>query len=294
MRRAIEAWHRNHPRPEEILSARAAGFAAEVLASAAGPSPRSMSDGLVKSLDLDPLSGLDPAVREITRTRLLAERALFAAQKLPVLLRWQTELLGFALLDTPAVRQVTSAAPEIASSVERFTNAAVKLPDRLSQERQELVKALEAQEKTLAPLVEDVRRSVEGGVSMSESLNVTLETLDGVIKRLADAGVFKPSPPSAEPFRIQDYTRAAAQIEATSKQLAETIATLQRLLGSEGIRDLSERVAPVVTQAESGARRVVDHAFTWALVLLGSALAAALIYRFVSPRLRPRSGQKAT
>jgi hypothetical protein len=294
LRRAIEAWHQSHATLEEILSARAAGFTAEVLKSAPGSSPSSTSEGLLKSLDVDPLSGLDPAVREITQTRLFAERALFVGQKLPVLLRWQTELLGLTLLGTPEVRQVTGAAPKISSSVERLTNVAETLPDRLVKEREALVKALEAQEKTLGPIVRDVRGTVEAGTSMTESLNTTLETFDEVIKRLADAGAFKPSPPSPEPFRIQDYTQAATQLGTTLKQLADTTVTIERLLSSEGIRDLSERVAPVVTRAEGGARNVVDHAFMWALVLVGALLAAALMYRYVSLRLLPRSGKKTS
>jgi hypothetical protein len=265
-----------------------------VLRSAQGPSPSSTSEDLLKALDLDPLSGLDPAVREITRTRLFAERALFVGQKLPVLLRWQTELLGLTILGTPEVLQVTGAAPKISSSVERFADVAEKLPDRLVKEREALVKALEAQEKTLGPIVRDVRGTVEAGTSMTESLNTTLETFDGVIKRLADAGAFKPSPPSPEPFRIQDYGQAATQIGATLRQLADTIVTLEGLLGSEGVRDLPERVAPVVTRAEKGAQNVVDHAFTWALVLVGAVLAAAVIYRYVALRLLPRSGQKSS
>ena len=51
----------------------------------------------------DPLAGLDPAVRELTQTRLFAERALYVAQKMPLLLRWQTELLTINTLNQPAV-----------------------------------------------------------------------------------------------------------------------------------------------------------------------------------------------
>ena len=43
---------------------------------------------------LDPTAGLDPAVREVTRTRLFAERAMFAMERMPFLLRWQTEMFA--------------------------------------------------------------------------------------------------------------------------------------------------------------------------------------------------------
>ena len=44
-------------------------------------------DSVFSLFQVDPLSGLDPAVREIAQTRLFAERALFVAQKMPMLLR---------------------------------------------------------------------------------------------------------------------------------------------------------------------------------------------------------------
>src|SRR5262249_43244341 len=47
---------------------------------------------------LDPMSGLDPAVREVTRTRLFAERALYAMERMPSLVRLQTEVLTEQLL----------------------------------------------------------------------------------------------------------------------------------------------------------------------------------------------------
>jgi len=56
---------------------------------------------------VDPLAGLDPAVRELTQTRLFADRALYVVQRMPRLLRWQTELLGLNTAQIPAVRQLT-------------------------------------------------------------------------------------------------------------------------------------------------------------------------------------------
>ena len=51
---------------------------------------------LAEDLTPSDTAGLDPAVREVTRTRLFAERAMFTFQHMPFLLRWQTELLTIA------------------------------------------------------------------------------------------------------------------------------------------------------------------------------------------------------
>src|SRR6267154_6344261 len=66
LRRAIEAWHRTNPQPESVLAARALSFASSV---AEASTDNSANPGSVFSLlKIDPLSGMDPAVREIAET----------------------------------------------------------------------------------------------------------------------------------------------------------------------------------------------------------------------------------
>jgi hypothetical protein len=292
LRKVLEEWHRDHPLPEEILSARTAGFASEVVAKSNSKSGK--SEGMFSFLSLDPLANLDPAVREITQTRLFAERALFVAQRLPTILRWQAEVLSMNMLELPAVTQLTGATTQVSASIERITAVAEKLPERVTKEREELVKALEAQEKTLSPMVKEVHQTVEAGTAMTEALHGTLKTLEGLVKRLTEAGVIGgPPKPDAEPFRIQDYIKAANQVEATTKQLTEAIAAADRLLASDAVKKLPEQVAPVVANAEAGARGVVDYAFTRGLILIGVLLAAALAYRFLSLRMSAPARPKA-
>ena len=100
--------------------------------------------------------------------------------------------------------------------------------------------------------------------------------------------------PDAEPFRIQDYSKAANQVEATTTQLTEAIAAADRLLASDGVKKLPEQVAPVVARAETGARGVVDYAFTRALLLLAAVLVSALAYRYLSLRMAAASRPKAS
>ena len=91
LRQAIEAWRRQNPEPGSVLAARALGFASQV--AKANQAETAKPGSVFDLLKVDPLSGLDPATREIAQTRLFAERALFVTQKMPMLLRWQTELL---------------------------------------------------------------------------------------------------------------------------------------------------------------------------------------------------------
>lgn len=285
LHRTIEMWRRQNPQPESIVSARAVGFASQV--AKAGKDGKSRSDSLLNLLSLDPLTGLDPAVREVAQTRLFAERALFVTQKLPMLLRWQTELLSVNAVQLPAVQQLITNTTQITASVERFAAVAEKLPAQVSIERQEILKALESQERALTPLVNEVKQTLSTGSQMSTSLNMTLTTFDALMKRfgVGEADVTIPPKTNAEPFRIQDYTATAVQMEATARQLTELLVTLDRTVSPTNLAQLSAQVSPVIQSAQAGGREVVDHAFRKGLLLLLVAVVAALLYRFLSLRI---------
>jgi hypothetical protein len=166
--------------------------------------------------------------------------------------------------------------------VERFAAVAEKLPGQVSAEREEILKALQVQEKDVASLM-------SSGTQFSASLNTTLTTLDALMKRFGVGETNSAGPPktNAEPFRIQDYTQTAAQLEVTARQLTELLVTLDQTLGSTNLAKLSAQIGPVVQQAQTGGREIVDYAFWKGILLVVIALLAALIYRFLVVRLFP-------
>ena len=278
LRRSIDLWHSQNPLPESVLAVSSLGIASQL--AEASKDNAAKSGSVFSLLKVDPLSGLDPAVREIAQTRMFAERALFVTQKMPMLLRWQTELLTINATETPAMQQLVSNSTQIAASVERVSRVAEQLPGQVSTEREEILKALQAQEK-------DVTSLMTSGTQMSDSLNTTLTTLDALMKRFGVGETNNAGPPktNAEPFRIQDYTQTAAQLEATARQLTELLVTLDQTLGSTNLAKLSAQVGPVVQQAQTGGREIVDYAFWKGILLVVVALLAALIYRFLVARM---------
>ncbi len=213
---------------------------------------------------------------------------------MPLLLRWQTELLSVNAVEMPAVRQLVTNSTQIAASVERFAAIAEKLPGQFTTERQEILKALEAQEQKLTPLVNEVRQTLTAGSLMSTSLNTTLTTFDALMKRFGVGETNQAGSPktNAEPFRIQDYGQTAVQLEAAARQLTELLRTLNQTLGSTNLSQLSAQVGPVVQQAQAGGKELVNYAFWKALLLVAIVLAAALIYRLLAARLLPATPSK--
>ena len=285
LRAAISEWTRKNPEPENLLAARAVGFALKLPEVQQSPAPRPSS--VFNLLNLDPLSGLDPATREIAQTRLLAERALFVSQKMPLLIRWQAELLSLRATEIPAVQQLVTNSTALARSVERFSQVAEQLPDRLSTEREEILRGLQSQERQLTPLVNEVRQALLAGSAMSTSLNSTLITFDALMKRfgVGETNRSDPPDPHAEPFRIQDYRETAAQLDAAAARLTELLRLFDQTLGSTNLTQLAAQMQPVVRQAETVSKDVVDYAFRKGVLLVLLALGAGLIYRFLSGRL---------
>jgi hypothetical protein len=230
----------------------------------------------------DPLAILEPATREIVQTRLMAERALYVTQKMPQLLRWHMELLSANTLGMPTVQQLVTNSTTIAASVERFTRVAEQLPGQVSTERKEVLKALEAQESNLTRLLNEMRQTLTAGSQLSTSLNTTLTTFDATMKQFGagDPASAGPSKTDTEPFRIQDYTATAAQLEMTARQLTELLVTLDRTSGQ-----LSAQVGPVVQQAQAGGKEIVDYAFWKGILFVAIVLVACLIYRILGTRL---------
>lgn len=289
---AIAQWRRENPLPESVLAARAVSFTSGMAKERNATTAR--VDSVFSLLNVDPLSGMEPAVREIAQTRLFAERTLFVTQKMPTLLRWQMELLSLNVTTIPSVQQLVTNSTQISTSVERFAAAAEKLPGQISAERAEILKALEAQEKNLTPLVNEVRHTLAAGSQMSTSLNTTLATFDALMKRFGVGETNNATPPdtNAAPFRIQDYGQAAGQFEQMARQLTELLLAVEETTGSNNLSRISTQLTPVVQQAQTSGKEIVDYAFWRAILLVVFALVAAVIYRLLSSRLHPSSRSK--
>jgi hypothetical protein len=280
LRQAIEVWHRQNPSEENVLAARAVGFTMQV--AQANQVDMAKPTSLLGLLMLDPLATLEPTMREMAQTRMFAERTLYVTQKMPTLLRWQMELFSLNAVGMPAVQQLVTNSTAIAASVERFARVAEQLPGQVSAERKEILKALEAEEKNLTRLANEMRQTLTAGSEMSTSLNTTLTTFDAVMKRF---GVGEPTSAgapnaNAEPFRIQDYQATAAQLETTARQLTELLVTLDRTSGQ-----LSAQVGPAVQRAQTGGQELVDYAFWKGILFVAIVLVACLIYRILGARL---------
>lgn len=229
---------------------------------------------------LDPTAGLDPAVREVTRTRLFAERAMCAMELMPFLVRWQTEMLAGHLLRQQEITNALAAADRLSRAVESASQTAALLPEKVSGERKAILDALEQQEGKLKSLSAEVAQTLTAGEKMSTSLNATIVSFDGLMKRF---GVGEPdtSPPdtNSPPFNILDYARAAEQIAIMAQQLDALIKDANGTMDTPALDKRIAQLGALSTQARIDAKSVLNHAFVLVAGLIVLGFACALLYR---------------
>jgi hypothetical protein len=92
-----------------------------------------LTSNIVGLLRLDPFQGLDPAVQQVEQSRVLAERAFFYFQHMPMLLSWQTDLLYSQLLANPQTQKLLSDTSTVAGSTTRFTDSTDRFADASSR-----------------------------------------------------------------------------------------------------------------------------------------------------------------
>jgi len=289
LRGLITDWREKNPQVTLVGFVHFAEFA-----EAAGWSPEAKSapGGLFGLLGLDPLAGLDPAVKQIEQTRLLAERVIFYMQRTPYLLDLQTERVVLQATLAPQVKRANASLERASLAMENYAAIGANLPDAIAREREALIQQLSGemlrQEAELRGLLADMQTTLATGSETAVAVNSAVEALDRLLAR------FPRREPGAEraegrPFDITEYTAAAAEFTGTARQLT----ALLEALGREG----TPVAAAVAGGAEAG-RALVDHLFRRALLLglllIATGLAAALVYRVMATRIRTSESRSPT
>lgn len=126
-------WRAAHPQLTESSLLEFPGFGQLAASSAPAGQP---GPSLADRLKLDPMSGLEPARREMEMVRQFGMRALYAFQRTPRLVAAEVEFRTLALRDSPEVRQLLDEVERVTASVDSMAATAAALPAALSAERE--------------------------------------------------------------------------------------------------------------------------------------------------------------
>jgi hypothetical protein len=245
------------------------------------------SGSLFTLLYLNPLAGLDPTTQAIQQTRLLAQRAMYYAQRAPMLLGWQVELTIYQLAVQPEAKEVLSDLDAVSQSTKVFAKTAEGLPKLvndqreaainqlfagISNERSNILAGLTSQESQLRELLPQVRQTLTAGNDMATSLNAAIKSLDAFVHYVSPPNTNTvPQPPDTNsvPFNVLDYGKAAGEVGVMARDLNALLVSVNQTL---------PQVTRVGRQATVDAKEVVSHAFRLGLVLiLVLGIVAALV-----------------
>ena len=286
-RRAIGQWRQRNPDIRSLEELRVTGFVAEIARFA--KTDDSSGESVFDMLHIDPLAALDPAAREIAQTRYFGERALFLIQRMPTLLRWQTELLTMDIADMPQMRRTLADADRLGEAATQLGLVVQQLPALIDGERRKVIADVQSSASRLTTLADKAQHALAAGDRMAKSADETLKTL----REIQAAAAANPKPANASPFRVEDYTALAEQVAWTAAQINTTLKSLDNLVtGPDAVAE-RQSLGLLADDLERRGDRLIDRLIRAGILLIAAAcagLVAVLIaYRLALSRLT-RSG----
>jgi hypothetical protein len=274
-------WRARNPNVQGVAFVHFLDFAQAIGRPAPGEVTK--SGGLFSMLGLDPLAGLDPAVRQLEQTRLLAERMIFYLQRVPYVVNLQVDRISSEMFNRSEVRGMLADADRVSRSAERFAGVAESLPETLASEREALIdqmsSALVMQQQTLQPMLVELRQAMEAAGGTATSVDAVVRSIDAMMVRQQSVRAAGAQP--GRPFDITEYTQAAAEFTRTANELQLLLTTLNTKTPG-----LSTAVGDAVGQGRSLVDHLAMRVAALIALLIGGTLAAALAYRFISVRIK--------
>jgi hypothetical protein len=207
VRQVIRDWQAKNPTQYYVSHIRFTDFADAMRITSSSPQVK-LPSSVFGLLYVDPLAGLDPVAKELQEYRGLTERLVFMINRLPMIMSWQVELASRHITSGPEIEKFVTDTSRFADSTgrfadatTRFADAVVKFPQHLTsertaaieqlnvattqqvksaldqafagidQQRQAMVRDLEAQQSSIRAIVGDVRGVVERADEAGKSLN---------------------------------------------------------------------------------------------------------------------------
>jgi hypothetical protein len=279
----IEGWRQNNPEELQFSYLRVSDFAADraksKLARVWKPS------GLFKSVEI--------ATKQVEEARLLAERTMFLATRVPLLTGYFADVWTSQLLISPELK-------EIRNDVHRFVDFAEQLPEniarerkliieqaieklaterqaainqamtRITKERKDTINDFLAEEARLRGILTEVRQTVIEGNKLIVSVNSLTDQLN-----------LGSSSEDSEPFDINEYKETITEATMTVTQLNSLVESLDRFLSSPGMEKLLPEIENAISQAGDEGEELIDHSFRQAALLILIWFVAYIIARLL-------------
>jgi len=273
----LQAWFEENPGLDSAAFVRFTDVAGLGL----GQKEAGVSPGLLGIFGLDPLEGVDPAVREFEQTRVLAERAMYYAQRVSILIDLQMTAATARAKGTTEVRETLETVDQVGRLADALSEIVGELPETIAREREaaiaQVMAELYSQQREMLALTQELRGALDAGTVTAQSLDELVRSTDRLMAR------FKPDPDAARPagpprpFDINEYTRTVTELAATAREFQALV---------QDVDALTPKITGPIELASERMRGLVDYAFSRILFAILALLTAAIVYQVVATRLR--------
>jgi hypothetical protein len=199
----IQQWLEENPTQYYVSHIRFTDFANSIRGGAKS-SQLKMPTSVFGLLYVDPLAGLDPVAKELQEYRGLTERLVFMFNRMPMVLSWQVELASRHMTRGPEIQRFVDDTGRIADSTARFTEATtrfadtvVRLPQHLTSERTAAIEQLNvattqqvksALDQTFAGIAEQRQAMMRDIDAQQSSVRAIVGDVRGIVERADEAG----------------------------------------------------------------------------------------------------------
>lgn len=278
LRELITAWRAENPNQIYVSHVRLVDFVGSTGgANAAGRPPTS----IFRLLFIDPLAGMDPAVRELENSRDVAERMFFYIQRVQTIVFWEFEALAFRTLNSPRITEALAAFETFTANTSRFTDATSDFAKSITHFADNIPRERENAINQLAKVVASERQAI---------LDATTKNLTA--ERIATIEQLNRAVTSERQAALEDVAtrltaeRTAALEDISTRLNAERIATTQQV---QALLESAKKDLQAAT--ETSLRSSIDHLFyrllLLALITIGAAFLAAAGYRLLFKNPKP-------
>jgi len=271
--------------------------------------------------------GLFKTVQEVTQqveeTRMLAERGIFLATRLPLLTGHFAEVWMSQLMVSPETSKILSDIHTFSSVSERLAKVAEQMPDKVIKDVSKIQKQTvnqvmkgidEWSEKTLNDVMARVAIEREAFISQFmdrlfgeqkiaiEALITEEQRVTGLVTELRKAieggnnllltantltDKFNVGQPSAEPKDSKPFD--IKEYQDTIAEVTTLVESTNRLFGTVDLEELLPQLIKAIDRVESESEELVDHSVRQGILLIliamGAYVVARLIYNFLNQKI---------
>jgi len=282
LKKIVLRWRRNNPEilffPLVRFNDFAAGRRESKLTRAEDP------DGIFEAVKVATVRAED--------MRLLAERGIYLATRLPQLWGLFGELWLSRMLDNPDVAKILADVSKLSDVSTRLATTAKNLPEQITKERNAAIRqAMESISKERSNAIEQVfsevtaqrKATIDDFLGEEPRIKGVLsdlrKTLEAGNQLMASANTLISS--QAKPFDIGDYQKTLVELSTSAQALTKLAMTVERISSDIGLEELIPKVINAMDQAESESEKLTQYTTRMVLVIIGVWFAAYVLAKLI-------------